>query len=111
MNVHRRQIVFFSLCSLSAFPGAVFAASMVQESDALARTLAYVADTTRANQIDYPSHTTDQMCRVCTSFQGNPKDSSGPCKVYGGRVVSAKGWCSAFERRPQSDANAANASS
>jgi hypothetical protein len=94
----RRQFLI-SLVAITA-PSYSHAASMVQESDPLARTLAYVSDTTRANQVDYPSHTTDQMCRICTSFQGNPKEGSGPCKVYSGRIVSTKGWCSAFERRP-----------
>jgi hypothetical protein len=98
MSNPRRRRFLLSFVSLAA-PISVRAASMVQEMDPLARTLDYVSDTTRANQVDYPSHTTDQMCRLCTSFQGNPKDSSGPCRVYGGRIVSAKGWCSAFNRR------------
>jgi hypothetical protein len=78
------------------------AQAVVTEMDQLAHTLDYVSDTRRANQTDYPSHTPAMMCRLCTSFLGDPSASSGPCRTFSGRIVSANGWCSAFDPRKPS---------
>lgn len=79
-----------------------WAQAVVTETDQLAHTLDYVSDTRRANQTDYPSHTPAMMCRLCTSFMGDPAASSGPCRTFSGRIVSAGGWCSAFDARKSS---------
>jgi hypothetical protein len=78
------------------------AQAVVTEMDQLAHTLDYVTDTRRANQTDYPSHTPAMMCRLCTSYMGDPAAASGPCRTFSGRIVSANGWCSAFDPRTPS---------
>ena len=40
-----------------------------------------------------------QNCSVCTLFQGTAKDASAPCLAFGGKSVSAKGWCSAWVKK------------
>ena len=102
----RRQFLRLALplLGVGAAP-AVFAASAVVETDLLARTLDYVSDTTRAKQADYPSHTNQMMCRGCKSFRGEPGASSGPCKTFNYQIVSASGWCSAYDPKPVAPAS------
>ncbi len=75
---------------------------MVDEKDPTAVSLGYVSDTTKANQAKYPNHTPAQMCNNCQLYQGKPlvATGTGPCPLYAGKQVNAKGWCSAYAKRP-----------
>ena len=35
----------------------------------------------------------------CVLYQGAPADASGPCPIFGGKSVSAKGWCSSYTKK------------
>ena len=74
---------------------------MLDEKDPTATALGYVADTTKANQAKYPNHTPAQQCNNCVLYQGKPlvATGAGPCPLYAGKQVAAKGWCSSYAKR------------
>lgn len=64
----------------------------LQETDAIAVSMGYKADTTKVDAKKYPNHKPAQTCGNCRFFQaeGAPK---GPCQIFAGKAVQAKGWC------------------
>lgn len=43
--------------------------------------------------------TTGQAGANCALLAGNPGDAGGARPIFGGREVSAKGWCSAYVKK------------
>ncbi|MFO1285889.1 MAG: high-potential iron-sulfur protein [Rubrivivax sp.] len=81
--------------------GAVRAqADMVNEKDAQATALGYVADAAKADKAKYKQFAAGQMCANCALYQGKPSDAAGPCPLFGTKKVSSKGWCSAWAKKP-----------
>jgi hypothetical protein len=76
------------------------AQTMVDEKDAQAAALGYVADTTKADAKKYPKHTNDQKCSTCQLYTGKAADKSGPCSLFAGKHVAGNGWCSAWVKKP-----------
>ncbi len=98
---NRRVFILQSVIGTSALAsGAVMAAApMVDENDAAAKGLGYVADTAKADGKKYPKHTKDQMCTNCALFQGKATDAAGGCPLFAGKQVTGKGWCSAYAKK------------
>ncbi len=86
--------------ALLAAGGAIFAlpamADVVPlpETDPTAQALGYKADGSQVDTIKFPKHTPQQQCANCNFFQGT--GGTGPCQLFPGKSVSAKGWCSAY---------------
>ncbi|WP_199099768.1 high-potential iron-sulfur protein [Dyella sp. ASV21] len=59
------------------------------ESDATAKALGYVED---ANKSTDPKHTAGNNCANCQFYSGAPT-GYGPCQLFPGKAVNAKGWC------------------
>ena len=76
------------------------AAPMVDEKDAQASALGYVADTAKADTKKFPKHAKDQKCSNCQLYTGKAGDKSGPCSLFAGKQVAADGWCSAWVKKP-----------
>ena len=76
------------------------AAPMVDEKDAQASALGYVADTTKADAKKFPKHAKDQKCSGCQLYTGKAGDKAGPCSLFPGKQVTAEGWCSAWVTKP-----------
>lgn len=74
-------------------------APMVNETDAQAVALGYAADTNKVDQKKYPRHAASQACAGCQLYSGKPGDASGPCGIFPGKQVAAKGWCSAWVKK------------
>ena len=75
------------------------AAPMVNEKDPAAAGLGYAADTAKVDAKKYPKHTNDQMCSNCQLYAGKAKENTGPCPLFAGKQVAAKGWCSAWVKK------------
>jgi hypothetical protein len=73
---------------------------LVDEKDAQAAALGYVADTAKADKAKYPKHAADQKCNGCQLYTGKAADKSGPCSLFAGKHVTAGGWCSAWVKKP-----------
>lgn len=76
------------------------AGPMLDEADAAAVALGYVADTTRADKTKYPKHAADQTCANCALYQGTAGADAGPCPLFPGKQVAAQGWCSSYVKKP-----------
>jgi hypothetical protein len=74
-------------------------AAMVDEGDAQAKALGYVADATKADKAKYKQYAAGQHCGNCALFQGKPDAAAGPCALFPGKEVAGKGWCSAWAKK------------
>lgn len=74
-------------------------APLVNEKDAQAVSLGYLADTTRVDGKKYPKHAAAQKCSNCMLYTGKASDASGPCGIFPGKAVAGNGWCSAYVKK------------
>jgi len=66
----------------------------VSESDATAAALGYKEDASKVDAAKFPQHKHDTYCAKCEFYGGT--GSYGPCQLFPGKAVNAKGWCSAY---------------
>jgi hypothetical protein len=94
------QIVPFASAALLANHSA-FAADlpMLDEKDAPAAALGYVADAAKADKAKFKNFAAGQSCTTCQLYQGKAGAAAGPCPLFAGKQVSAKGWCSAWAKK------------
>lgn len=67
----------------------------LSEDDAQAKALGYVHDASQVDGGKYPRYQDGQACANCALFQDGGEEWAG-CSIFPGRVVNAKGWCSAY---------------
>lgn len=72
---------------------------VLSEDNPQAQALGYVSDSSRVDASRYPNHAADQACSNCALYTGQAGQDAGPCGIFPGRQVSAKGWCSAYNRK------------
>jgi hypothetical protein len=72
---------------------------MVDEADATAKALGYVADATKADKKKFAQYAAGQTCETCQLYQGKAKEASGGCTLFPNKLVTAKGWCSAWVKK------------
>jgi len=102
MQISRRHfmIVAATLASASVLQTESRAASAeLSENDPTAQTLGYKADAATVDTTRYPKYQAGQACANCQLYQGKSGDTSGPCPVFAGKLVAAKGWCSAYVKK------------
>jgi hypothetical protein len=63
------------------------------ESDPTAKALGYVEDASKVDKTKFPAYKPGAHCATCNFFQGKPSDEYGPCQIFPGKAVAAKGWC------------------
>ncbi len=99
----RRHFIRLAACSgaalLAARESLAADAPALDEKDAQAVALGYVSDASKANKAKYASYAPGQMCSACQFFQGKAGAATGPCPLFGGKLVSSKGWCSAYSKK------------
>ncbi|MDE2307451.1 MAG: high-potential iron-sulfur protein [Xanthomonadaceae bacterium] len=61
----------------------------LSESDPTAKALGYVED---ASKTTNPKHTAGADCANCQFYTG-ASTGRGPCRLFPGKSVNAKGWC------------------
>ncbi len=91
---------FIKLAAGTAVAGAAFslmpryarAAGLphLKPSDPTAHALQYTED---ASKTSNPKHKKGANCSNCTFYQGKPGAAYGPCQLFPGKAVNAKGWC------------------
>ncbi|WP_329743494.1 high-potential iron-sulfur protein [Dyella sp. A6] len=76
---------------VGGFPRFARAADLphLTDADPTAKALGYVAD---ASTTKNPKHTPGADCANCQFYTGGPT-GFGPCQLFPGKAVSAKGWC------------------
>lgn len=76
-----------------------YAQTMVDEKNAQAAALGYVADAKRADAKKFPKYVAGQACHNCSLFQGKATDKAGGCPLFAGKQVASAGWCSAWTKK------------
>ena len=95
----RRVFLMTLAASGAALATTARAQALVDEKDAQAVALGYVADAKRADVKKYPKFAAGQNCANCALYQGKPGDKAGPCPLFAGKQVAAAGWCSAWAKK------------
>jgi hypothetical protein len=96
----RRRIFLMTLAATGAGLGAsAHAQALVDEKDAQAAALGYVADAKRADVKKFPKFAAGQNCASCALFQGKASDKAGVCPLFAGKQVASAGWCSAWAKK------------
>lgn len=82
---------------LGSLPRRVWAAlpHLTQANNATAKALHYVDDDSKAPA----PHKPGQVCSSCVHFQGKAGETWGPCAIFPGYDVNAKGWCAGFQAK------------
>lgn len=102
MSKHNRRTFMMQVAasgSLLASTLTLAQATKLDEKDAQAVALGYVADTTKADQKKYAKHEATQKCNNCALYQGKAADAAGGCPLFGTKQVAAGGWCSAWAKK------------
>jgi anaerobic selenocysteine-containing dehydrogenase len=99
MNNSRRTFMMTVAAGGAALSLGAHAQSMVDEKNAQAVALGYVADTNRVDTKKYPKHAATQLCNNCALYQGKVSDPAAACALFPGKQVAGKGWCSAWSKK------------
>ncbi|MEO7385830.1 MAG: high-potential iron-sulfur protein [Gammaproteobacteria bacterium] len=75
---------------------------LLDPSDPSAKALLYVDDAAKVDRKNplAARFTPDQDCANCSQIQGKAGDAHRPCTIFPGKLVSAKGWCSVWAKKP-----------
>jgi anaerobic selenocysteine-containing dehydrogenase len=100
MNKQMPRRVFLMTCATTcaAFATGAQAQAMVDEKDAQAAALGYVADAKRADAKKFPKYAAGQTCANCALYQGGAA-AAGGCPLFAGKQVASAGWCSAWAKK------------
>lgn len=103
MNGSNRRVFMMQVAAASGTAllaaNAQAQAAMVNEKDAQAAALGYVADTTKVDAKKFPKHAATQLCNNCQLYAAKATDPAGPCALFPGKLVAGKGWCSAWVKK------------
>src|SRR5580698_2681749 len=103
MKSSRRTFLITSIgvASTLALSRQAFAAdaAKVTEADPTAQALGYKEDATKVDKAKYAKYAAGQDCGNCSFYQGKAADPWGACPMFAGKQVSAKGWCSAYNKK------------
>lgn len=98
----RRQFVLLTLPAALALAGVKATAAekaRVEESDPAAVALAYRHDASKIDAKKFPKYQPGQICANCVLYQGKPTEAWAPCPALAGKLVNAKGWCTAWVKK------------
>lgn len=66
--------------------------------DPTAKALGYHEDASKVDAAKYPTHKPEMLCSNCNFYQSGSADF-GPCQLFAGKAVSAKGWCAGYAKK------------
>lgn len=75
-------------------------AQLVDEKDAQASALGYVADASRTDTKKFPKYVAGQNCANCALYIGKATDKAAGCALFPAKQVAGAGWCSAYAKKP-----------
>ncbi len=104
MNQNRRTFMFVATAAGLGVAGiksaaAQKAAPMLDEADATAKALGYVANATKVDKTKYKQYAAGQKCANCTLFVGKEADKAGGCPLFQGKQVAGDGWCISWAKK------------
>lgn len=104
-NPSRRRFLVRSLVAAAAAPLAARLLSApataaelppIPADHATAVALAYTEDAASAKHASFKP---GSLCSNCQFYTGAPDAARGPCTLFAGYSVAAKGWCSAWAKK------------
>ena len=95
----RRVFLMTLAASGAALATHAQAQALVDEKDAQAAALGYVADAKRVDTKKYPKFAAGQNCANCALYQGKATDKAAACPLFAGKQVAGAGWCSAWAKK------------
>jgi hypothetical protein len=69
----------------------------LSESDPLAVKLGYRHDATKVDKKKFANWQPRKDCDDCLHYEGRKGQAWGPCTIFPGKAVNAKGWCAEFQ--------------
>jgi len=69
----------------------------LSETNPQAIGLGYKMNTASIDRLRWTQFTPGQSCGNCALYQGARGGAQGPCKIFGGQVVMAAGWCGLYK--------------
>jgi hypothetical protein len=98
MDPQRRDLLKSGAILLAALATQARAAPLprLAEDDPEARKLGYHHSSAKVDRKRFASHRRGQDCDDCVHYKGKPRDPWGPCDLFPGKAVNAKGWCIEF---------------
>ncbi|MBK7237301.1 MAG: high-potential iron-sulfur protein [Sterolibacteriaceae bacterium] len=97
--VTRRVFLMTLAATGAALATSAQAQTLVDEKDAQAAALGYVADAKRVDVKKFPKFVAGQNCTNCALYQGKATDKAGGCPLFAGKQVAGAGWCSAWAKK------------
>ena len=98
-SIPRRVFVLTVAAAGAGLATGARAQAMVDEKDAQAAALGYVADAKRVDSKKFPKFAAGQWCSNCALYQGKATDKAGGCPLFGVKQVAGPGWCSAWAKK------------
>jgi hypothetical protein len=96
----QRRVFLMTLATATGTVGTLAHAQLlVDEKDAQAAALGYVADAKRVDTKKFPKFAAAQNCTNCALYQGKPTDKAAACPLFAGKQVAGAGWCSAWAKK------------
>ena len=89
---------FLAIIPLAGAATLVRAQGAVDPKDPTAAGLGFVTDATKADKAKFPTYAAGNTCANCNFYQGAAA-AWGPCQLFPGKAVNAKGWCSAHAKK------------
>jgi High potential iron-sulfur protein len=102
MTTRRQFLITVIPASAFAFGAASTAfadPAKLDEKDAIAISLGYSRDASKVNAKKFPAYVAGRHCSGCMLYQGKSTDALAPCGAVGGKLVSGKGWCTAWVKK------------
>jgi High potential iron-sulfur protein len=97
--IQRRVFLMTVATSTAALATLAHAQALVDEKDAQAIALGYVAEAKRVDTKKFPKFAAGQNCANCALYQGKATDKAGGCPLFAGKQVAGAGWCSAWAKK------------
>ena len=95
MTLKRRDFLKTGSLTLAS----IALAARAGAAPAQATALGYKNDAAKADKKKFANWQAGQACGGCMQFDGKPSDAWAPCKIFPGKQVNAKGWCTAFVKK------------
>lgn len=95
----RRVFLMTLAASGAALATGAQAQALLDEKNAQAVALGYVADAKRVDIKKYPKFVVGQNCTNCALYQGKASDKAAGCPLFAGKQVAGAGWCSAWAKK------------
>lgn len=106
-RISRRRLLQGALTGLAAVPAAALIAreaaaapALIAESDPAAKALGYLHDATKVDAKANATYKAGQVCDNCIQYTGAAGTVEGPCNMFPGKLVKAKGWCKVWVLKP-----------